>query len=158
MSAARHLRIVDTETGELHEEGDCAKCADARAEAETWKQEVLKLKRDLKREREDNDEKMRRDKFFPAAIALIQEWKTECGHPNSSEDDPKRIRLAMSVVKRYKDDRDKLSLVIQHGKHLAFVNDDGFKFDEFGRLFGSSDEIEKRATQYWLWQKKRHPR
>ena len=155
MSAAvPHLRLIDTETGEVSDRPECAHCAEARSEAEVWEQEVLRLKRENKRLTEDRDDKMRRDKYYPAAIGLIQEWKTECGHPNSSEDDPKRVRLAMSVVKRYKDRREVLSMVIQHGKHLAHVGDDGFKYDEFGRLFGSSDEIEKRANKYYLWQKR----
>ncbi len=55
----------------------------------------------------------------------------------------------MAVVLRYSKRRCALIYVIQHGKHLAFVNDEGHKFDEFGRLFGSSDEIEKRANQWY---------
>lgn len=159
MSAAPHLRLVDHLIDQDGEVVDCPHCADSRAEAEIWEKEVLKLKRDLAREREDKDAKMRSDKHYPAALALIQEWKLECNHPNSSEDDPKRVRLALSVVKRYKGDagRAKLSLVIQQAKHLAFVDPDtGFRYDEFGRIFGCADEIEKRATQFYLW-RKRHP-
>jgi hypothetical protein len=156
MSAVPHLRLINTETGEVEDAPSCPHCAEAREEAEVWEREVLKLKRQLERERLDRDAKMRADKHYPAAIALIQEWKTECGHPNASEDDPKRVRLALSVVKRYKDQREKLSLVIQHGKHLAYVDPDtGFKYDEFGRLFGSSDEIEARASKFWLWSRRR---
>jgi hypothetical protein len=157
VSAIPHLKLVDAETGEIHDAPtSCPHCAEAREEAEIWEREVLKLKRQLDREREDRDAKLRNDKHYPAAIALIQEWKTECGHPNASEDDPRRVQLALRVIKRYKDQREKLSLVIQHGKHLAFVDPDtGFKYDEFGRLFGSSDEIEARASKFWLWQRKR---
>lgn len=149
---ALHLvqSLVDTDTGELV---GCPHCNEARAEAETWERRVLELERQLKREREDKDAKMRNDTFYPLAIGLIQEWKTECGHPNSSETDPKRIRLALSVVKRYKGDdgRAKLSMVIQQAKHLAFRDPDtGFVFDEFGRIFGSSDEIEARANKWYL--------
>lgn len=152
---ALHLvqNLVDTDTGEIVE---CPHCAETRSECEIWEQRVLTLERQLKQALEDKDAKLARDKNFPAAIALIQEWKTECGHPNSSETCPKRIRLALSVVKRYSKRRDVLSMVIQHGKHLAYVDPDtGFKYDEFGRLFGSSDEIEKRANQYFLWARKR---
>lgn len=146
--------VIDNDTGEIQ---DCPHCRDAREECEVWERRVLTLERQLKKEREDKDAKMRADNHYSAAIGLIQEWKRECGHPNSSEDDPKRIRLALSVVKRYKgeDGRAKLSLVIQQAKHLAFVDPDtGFKYDEFGRIFGSSDEIEKRATQFYLWRKR----
>lgn len=156
MSAASHLRLVETralvdENGEIV--SSCPHCAAAASEAETWERRVLELERKLRTALEDKDAKMARDKDFPAAIGLIQEWKRECGHPNSSETDPKRIRLALSVVKRYKGDegRAKLSMVIQQGKHLAYRDPDtGFKYDEFSRLFGSADEIEARATKWWL--------
>lgn len=150
----RHLRVVDTETGEVHEEGDCAKCADQRAETEIWEQRVLKLEREVKRLTEDRDLKAMQDKNYPAAADLFDEWKRECGHPNAKFD-PARVRLALGVIKRYKNERDKLSLVIGHGKHLAYVDPNTrVKYDEFGRLFGSSDEIEKRATAFYLWQKR----
>lgn len=157
MSAIPHLRLVDAETGEIHDSPTaCPHCAEAHAEAEIWEREVLKLKRQIKRMEEDRDAKMRADKDYPAALELIEEWARECNHPNAALQDPKRVRLALSVVKRYRQHRDKLSLVIQQGKHLAFVDPDtGFRYDEFGRLFGSADEIEKRATQFYLWSKRR---
>jgi hypothetical protein len=160
MSAAPHLRLIDSETGEIHDApSPCPHCAEAREEAEIWEREVLKLKRDIKRLTDDKDARLRADKHYPVALDLIDEWKRECGHPNASAEDPKRVQLALSVVKRYKDQREKLSLVIQHGKHLAFVDPDtGFRFDEFGRLFGSSDEIEARASKFWLWDQRRKAR
>jgi hypothetical protein len=145
--------LVD-ENGEL---AGCPHCRETLAECEVWERRVVQLEQQLKRALEDKDAKLLNDKHYPAAIGLIQEWKRECGHPNSSETDPKRVRLALSVVKRYKGDdgRAKLSLVIQQGKHLAYVDPDtGFKYDEFGRLFGCADEIEKRATQFYLWCKR----
>src|SRR3954464_3069980 len=117
MSASAHLRLVQTAIDEHREiVPRCPGCNEARAEAEIWEQRVLTLERQLKQALEDKDARLARDKHFPAAIALIQEWKAECGHPNSSETCPKRIRLALSVVKRYSKDRDKLSMVIQQGK------------------------------------------
>jgi hypothetical protein len=159
VSARPALRLVQNLVDDNGELVGCPHCAEAREEAETWEKRVLQLERQLKAALEDRDAKMRADKYYPEALGLIQEWKRECGHPNSSEDDPKRVRLALSVVKRYKGEtgRAKLSLVIQQAKHLAFVDPDtGFKYDEFGRIFGSADEIEKRATQFYLW-RKRHP-
>lgn len=157
MSAAPHLRLVDHLVDDNGEIQDCPHCADARAEAEVWEHRVLELERKLKTALEDKDAKMRSDKDFPAALGLLEEWARECNHPNAKLEDPRRIQLALKVVKRYRKERDKLSLVIQQGKHLAYVDPDtGFKYDEFGRLFGSSDEIEKRATQFYLW-RKRHP-
>jgi hypothetical protein len=164
--SAPHLRPVpdvDPDSGEVLEHAACVECVDLRGRLLNLEQDNRRLEKDLRTWRgkyekavEDRDAKLRNDKHYPAAIGLIQEWKTECGHPNASEDDPKRVQLALRVVKRYKDQREKLSLVIQHGKHLAFVDPDtGFKYDEFGRLFGSSDEIEARASKFWLWQRKR---
>lgn len=155
------LRLVPNEDGELVHDA-CSECARLRGVIFNQEQDMRRLEKDLRAEREklevalaDKDAKLQRDKFYPIALELIEEWKRECGHPKSKTDDPKRVRLALSVVKRYKDERDKLSLVIQHGKHLAYIDPDtGFKYDEFGRLFGSSDEIEKRATQFYLWKKR----
>jgi hypothetical protein len=143
--------------GENTRRGATAKLSDeAKAETEIWEKRVLQLERQVKRLTEDKDAKLRNDKHYPIALDLIDEWKRECGHPNASASDPRRVQLALSVVKRYKDQREKLSLVIQQAKHLAFVDPNtGFRYDEFGRLFGSSDEIEKRATQYWLWNQRR---
>jgi hypothetical protein len=152
MSAARHLRIVDTETGEVHEEGDCANCADARAEAEIWEKEVLKLKRQVKRLEDDKDEKNRQDKHYPAAASLFDEWRDECNHPKARFD-PARIRLALSAIKAYgAEDREKLSWVIQCGKHLAYVDPcTGERHDSFGLLFRDSEHIEKYANKYARW-------
>lgn len=162
MSAQPHLRPVpDLETGEIvQNESDLV--MELRHQLLVAEQDNRRLEKDLRawrskyeRSLEDKDARMRRDKYFPAAVALIQEWKRECGHPNSSEDDPKRLRLALSVVKRYSKQPEKLSMVIQQAKHLAFVDpESGFKYDEFGRIFGSSDEIEARATKWYLWNKR----
>jgi hypothetical protein len=156
MSAAPHLRLVDVETGLIQDAPtSCPHCAELAAETEIWERRVLQLERQVKRLTEDRDAKLRNDKHYPAALDLIDEWKRECGHPNASASDPKRVQLALSVVKRYKDEREKLSLVIQHGKHLAYVDPNtGYRFDSFGKLFGSSDEIEKRATIYHLWRRR----
>lgn len=158
----RAVPDVDPDSGEVIEHAPCTECTRLRGQLFNAEQDNRRLEKDLRTWREkyeraveDKEAKLARDKFYPMAMGLIQEWKRECNHPNASETDPKRIQLALSVVKRYKNDRDKLSLVIQHGKHLAFVKDTGFKCDEFGRLFGSSDEIEKRATEFYLWSRKR---
>lgn len=156
MSAAPHLRLVDHLVDENGEIQDCAHCAETRAECEVWERRVVKLEQDLKRALEDKDAKLLRDRYYPLAVGLLEEWRTETGHPNAKIDDPRRIRLALTVVKRYKDERHKLSYVIQQAKHLAWVDPDtGLKHDSFGKIFGSSDEIEKRATHYYLWARKR---
>jgi hypothetical protein len=123
--------------------------------SEIWERRVLTLERQVKRLTEDRDAKLRADKDYPAALDLLEEWARECGHPNAKLNDPKRIQLALSVVKRYRTEREKLSLVIQHGKQLAYVDPNtGYRHDSFGKLFGSSDEIEKRATIFYLARKR----
>jgi hypothetical protein len=156
MSAVPHLRLIDSETGELHDApSSCPHCAEAASEAEIWERRVLTLERQVKRLTEDRDAKLRADKDFPAALDLLEEWARECGHPNAKLNDPKRIQLALSVVKRYRTEREKLSLVIQQAKHLAYrAPDTGLVYDQFGRIFGSSDEIEKRATHFYLARKR----
>jgi hypothetical protein len=156
MSAVPHLRVVDTETGELHDTpSSCPHCAEAVAEAEIWERRVLTLERQVKRLTEDRDAKLRADKDYPAALDLLEEWARECGHPNAKLNDPKRVQLALSVVKRYRKEREKLSLVIQQAKYLAYrAPDTGLVYDQFGRIFGSSDEIEKRATHFYLARKR----
>lgn len=146
MSAAPHLRLVQTaidENGEVVP--GCPHCNDARAEAEVWEQRVLQLERQVKRLQEDRDEKQRQDRDFPAALELIDEWKRECGHPKARVD-PARIRLAMAAVKLYREDRDKLSWVIQHGKFLAYVDEKGTRHDSFGLLFRDAEHIERYAN------------
>ena len=154
MSAAPHLRLVDTETGEMHEQGACPHCADAQAEAEVWEREVLKLKRQIKRLTDDRDAAALRDRYYPAAHSLFEEWQIECNHPNAKFD-PARVRLALGVVKRYKDERDKLSWVIQAGKHLAYTDPQtGERHDGFGLLFRDSDHIERYANKWARWVKR----
>jgi hypothetical protein len=153
---------IDHDSGELIQDAACAECVNLRGLLLNLEQDNRRLEKDLRAWRakyerltEDRDAKLRNDKHYPAALDLIDEWKRECGHPNASASDPKRVQLALSVVKRYKDEREKLSLVIQQAKHLAYRDPNtGYRFDSFGKIFGSSDEIEKRATIYYLWRRR----
>jgi len=147
MSAAPHLRLVQNLVNDDGELVGCPHCADARAEAETWEQEVLKLKRQIKRLTEDKDAKLRNDKDYPAAAALFEEWQRECNHPNASFD-TNRAQLAIRATRRYRKHRDKLSWVIQYGKHFAYVDANGVKHDRFGLLFQDAEHIEKYANAY----------
>ena len=154
MSAAPHLRLINTETGEVSEHPECAHCAEAREEAEVWEKEVLKLKRQVKRLEDDRDEKALKDKNYPAAADLFEEWQRECNHPDARFD-PARIRLALSAIKRYKDKREQLSWVIQCGKRIPYVDPStGETHDGFGLLFRDSEHIEKYANKYARWQKR----
>jgi hypothetical protein len=150
---ALHLvqHLVDDDTGELV---GCPHCHEARAESEVWERRVLELERQVKRLTEDKDARLARDKDYTAALALIDEWKTECGHPNAKPD-PARIRLALKAIKLYPKEREKLSLVIQHGKYLAWVDPKtGHKKDSFGLLFRDAEQIETRASAYFLWSRR----
>lgn len=84
MSAAPHLRLINTETGELHAETtDCPGCADARAEAETWEQEVLKLKRHIKRMDADKERERKDHARRNEILDIIDEWRDKTGHKGS---------------------------------------------------------------------------
>jgi hypothetical protein len=139
--------LVDPDTGEL---GGCPHCAEALAEAETWERRVLQLEAALKRATEDKDAKLRNDRDYPAAIDLLEEWKRECGHPRARID-LARINLALRAVKLYKDNREALSMVIQRGKHLAYVDERGTRHDSFGLLFRDAEHIERYANEYARW-------
>ena len=150
MASASHLRVVRDidNNGEIT---NCPHCAAAYAEAEQWREDVLKLKNQLKRALEDKDDKLRNDKHFPAAVDLFDEWKRETNHPRARLDNA-RIRLAMAAVKLYgAKDRDKLSMVIGYGKHLAYVDPKGTRHDSFGLLFRDAEHIEKYANAYHRW-------
>jgi len=156
------LIFVPNEDGELVHDA-CAECARLRGVVFNQEQDMRRLEKDLRLEREkleraldqkDELSRLQRDRFYPAAEALFEEWKRETNHPRA-EFDPARIRLALKVLKRYEKHRDKLSLVIQHGKHLAWVNPKtGHKKDSFGLLFRDAEQIENRATEYYTWQKR----
>jgi hypothetical protein len=84
MSTAPHLRLINTETGELHTDTtDCPQCADARAEAETWEQEVLKLKREVKRVLADKARERREYMNRAVIIDVFDEWRQATGHEGS---------------------------------------------------------------------------
>lgn len=142
--------LVKTDTGELV---GCPHCNEAREEAETWERRVLQLEAALKRATEDKDAKLRNDKDYPAAIDLFDEWKRECGHPRARID-LARINLALRAVKLYKDNREALSMVIQRGKHLAYVDERGTRHDSFGLLFRDAEHIERYANEYARWRRR----
>lgn len=146
--SAPHLRLVDHLVDENGEIQDCPHCQEARSECEIWEQRVLTLERQVKRLTEDRDEKMRNDRNFGDALSLFQEWQRECGHPNAKFDSA-RIRLALAAVKLYGKERDKLSWVIQHGKHLAYVDERGVRHDSFGLLMRDAEHIERYANGWF---------
>jgi hypothetical protein len=143
----RHLRIVVDPAGEVIP--GCPRCSDAEAEAETWRGRVLELERKVKQMEDDREAKLRARREFPEAEGLFNEWKKECGHPDARFD-PRRIQLAVSAIRRYKDRRVQLSWVIQYGKHLAWVDPKGTKHDRFGLLFQDSEHIEKYARAWFI--------
>lgn len=153
MTAVPHLRLINTETGEVQDTSSCPHCAEAHAESEIWERRVLQLERQVKRLTEDRDAKLRNDKDYPAAHDLFDEWRTETGHPNA-QFDANRIRLAITAIRRYGKHREKLSWVIQYGKHLAYMDQRGVKFNQFGLLFRDSEHIERYANSYWAWARK----
>jgi hypothetical protein len=153
------LKLVD-ENGELRTPGcqDCkdkaARLAGLQGDYDAIVRELATVIRQRDALKQDKDEKMRKDKMYPEAEALFEEWQRECGHPNAKLD-PARIRLALGAVRRYKDHREKLSWVIQYGKHLPYVDENGVRHDSFGLLFRDSEHIERYANMYARWRGRR---
>lgn len=77
------LMLVHSETGEIQEHGSCPRCAQAEAEAETWEQEVLKLKRQIKRMQADKETERREYAARATIQDVFDEWGTLTGHANS---------------------------------------------------------------------------
>lgn len=80
-SPARHLRIVDTESGEVLNE--CPNCstledqlAGADKEIRAWRTRYANLKR-------DRDAEARKDELWGKAVALFTEWRIATGHMRS---------------------------------------------------------------------------
>jgi hypothetical protein len=146
--SAPHLRLVDRIVNEHGEIVDCPHCADARAEAEEWEREVLKLKRRVRALTEDKDAKARSDKDYPIALRLFDYWRAQTGHERARLD-PARLRLALAAVKLYREDLEKLAWVVQYGRELAYVDARGNRFDSFGLLFRDAEHIEKYARAWW---------
>lgn len=88
---ARHLRVVDTETGEVHE--GCPNCSDLTAKLEeahrkldgAWL-ENRSLKKDYEREHIEHDDR-------PRVEALHAFWQAECSRPRSALDFGKSSRF-----------------------------------------------------------------
>lgn len=151
MSARPALRLVQNVVDDNGELAGCPNCRQALEEAETWERRVLELEAKVRRLEEDKDAKARQDKDYPAAAELFDEWRRETGHPNARFDgDIRRVQRALRVIKLYRKDREKLSWVIQYGKHLAYVDERGVKHDSWGLLFRDADHIEKYANAWYL--------
>jgi hypothetical protein len=144
---ARHLRVVESVVNENGELAGCPNCAEALAEAETWERRVLQLEKALERERADKDARLKADKDYTAAYDLFTEWATETGHPNAKFD-TNRANLGIRAIRAYRKQRDALSMVIQYGKHFAYVDDRGVRHDSFGLLFRDAEHIEKYANAF----------
>jgi hypothetical protein len=146
----RALRLVADANGELPATEDPVLTC-LRNDYDALVKELATVIRQRDALKADKEAKMRGDKQFPEAHDLFDEWRQECNHPNA-EFDPPRMRLALSAVRRYKRHREKLSWVIQCGKHLAYVDPvTGEKHDSFGLLFRDSEHIEKYANKYARW-------
>jgi uncharacterized protein with PIN domain len=143
------LRLVPDANGELPSAEDPVLTC-LRNDYDALVRELATVIRQRDALKADKEAKMRGDKQFPEAHDLFDEWRTECGHPNA-EFDPARMRLALSAVRRYKKHREQLSWVIQCGKLLAYVAEDGERHDGFGLLFRDSDHIERYANKYARW-------
>lgn len=99
MDGPQPLRLVDSETGELHETcPNCAALEDQLAGAEnnvrSMRAQMANLKRELAGELD------RDSALFPEAIALFRYWQERCNHPRT-EFTPDRMKLLLPLLKRH---------------------------------------------------------
>lgn len=79
---ARHLHVIDPETGEIHEQcPGCARLEDEIAglvrDIRGWAARFAELKRDKDREARENP-------LWPKALELFGEWRRLCRHPRAA--------------------------------------------------------------------------
>ncbi len=70
MSGARHLQVVDTDTGEAFDH--CPECGELKRELARMRSIVASL-------REDKEAEARRHELWPQALALFNEWRIATG-------------------------------------------------------------------------------
>jgi hypothetical protein len=97
-SNAGALRLVDPETGVVHEDG-CPHCfrkddviAGLERDIRGWAHRYAILKR-------EKDAEARAHKLWPEAIRLFEEWKARCNHPRS-EWTPDRFWLVEPFLRK----------------------------------------------------------
>jgi hypothetical protein len=80
---ARHLHVVDAETGEVFPNG-CPACAikddeiaGLQRDVRGWAHRYAELKR-------DKEQEAREHQLWPTAVVIVKAWRALCNHPRSS--------------------------------------------------------------------------
>ena len=82
-TAPQHLRLVDTETGELSEADSCPNCDEWKAQAEGAQVEIRGWRTRFANLKADKEQDARKSPQWPKAKKLFDHWRQVCRHPRS---------------------------------------------------------------------------
>jgi hypothetical protein len=150
MSAAPHLRLIDTETGEVQDHTSCPRCAEAIAEAEAWERKLLAADREIQRMKADKDAERLKDPKRAEIEGLFDYWREKCRHPNAKLDGA-RHDLIKKALKRYTVDQ--LRMAIAGASVDAYRDPQGKLHDRLGLILRDSEHVEDFANRYVLWKR-----
>lgn len=157
MSGVAHLRVVDTSTGELRDDG-CESCGELRVQlaarerdVRTWSRRCAELERDHEAEAESHE--LQED-----AKRLFDYWRRACGHPKSKWT-PDRFWEVERWLRRYGLEMCERAIAGAAFDHWTTTRRNGStkRFDGWGLIFpppGPSkapgvEEFANRAPKDW---------
>jgi hypothetical protein len=145
---ARHLHVIDRDTGETFDE--CPACATKEVELKGLERDVrtwIKRYDELKR---DKELEAREDNLWPMAVRVFQAWQKATGHTRSVFN-ADRFFLIQPFLKNEKEYGPEICL-----RAVAGIAYDCFsvkrkngsirKFDEWERVFKDAAQLEERAN------------
>lgn len=146
------LRLVDTETGELH--AGCPRCEEVNVEdltnLESEHRKVLRRLKQLERDRQaEREADPRRDHI----LELIERWKLKTGHPRSNASSGDRFDLIKARLAEGYTLED-LELAIDGIGHYRYVingnrvteGKPGQRHDRLGIALGGGEAVERFAN------------
>lgn len=149
--AAPHLRVVDPETGEVHD--SCPSCqalqdqlAGAEKDIAAWRMRYMKLERDKEREARD-------DPLWPRAVKLFGLWKKATGKKRSAFD-ASRFEMCVGLLKKHGDEMHVRGIIGIATDHFVTTRKNGSAQHHTGwdLLYRNADKWEEmvnRAPSDW---------
>jgi hypothetical protein len=145
---ARHLRVIDGDTGEALEEHP--ELADLRVVIKGLERDVRTWIRRYDELRRDKEQEAREDALWPQAVRVFQAWQQATGHTRSTFN-AERFFLIQPFLKNTKQYGAEICLRAVAG--IAYdcfsvkrKNGSVRKFDEWERVFKDARELEERAN------------
>lgn len=149
MSAIPHLRLIDSETGEIREHSTCPTCEAAREEAETWERKLLAADREIQRLKADKDAERLKDPKRHEIEALFDYWTDRCRHPNAKLDGA-RHDLIKRALKSYTVEQ--VRMAIDGASVDAYVDAKGKRHDGLGLILRDAEHTEDFANRWHRFQ------